>query len=88
METFWMERSTGLPSKDLTTRVAALEQEVARLRRTLESQQGGKKPWWEQITDTFARDRVYHEAMRLGEEQRHNRRVLVSQQRRDRDVHT
>jgi hypothetical protein len=54
----------------LEARIAALENEVTRLRRDLESGRGGEKPWWEQIAGTFAQDRMYREAMRLGQQQR------------------
>jgi hypothetical protein len=47
---------------ELAARVAALEDEVTRLRKTIESERGKEKPWWEQITGTFAQDRMYQEA--------------------------
>ena len=49
----------------LAARVAALENEVARLRRDLEGERDGVKPWWEHIAGTFAQDRLYKEAMKL-----------------------
>ncbi|MBI3799110.1 MAG: hypothetical protein HY268_19360 [Deltaproteobacteria bacterium] len=57
-----------MPTGKLAARVAALENEVARLRRSLESERGGVKPWWEQIAGTFAQDHLYKEAMRLGQQ--------------------
>jgi hypothetical protein len=66
----------------LTARVAALESEVARLRRDLESERDQGKPWWEHIAGTFAQDQVYKEAMRLGQQQRRSNRSLASRQRR------
>jgi len=72
-----------MPIGKLAARVAALEHEVARLRSALESEQGGRKPWWEQIAGSFARDRIYKEAMRLGQEQRRAHRVPAPQQRKD-----
>lgn len=70
----------------LEARVAALEHEVTRLRRDLESGRGGGKPWWEQIAGTFARDRMYKEAMRLGQQQRRAQKSPPSKQPRDGDV--
>lgn len=67
----------------LAARVAALENEVARLRRNLESERDGVKPWWEHIAGTFAQDRLYKEAMMLGQQQRRSQRPSPSSQRRD-----
>jgi hypothetical protein len=75
-----------MPTGKLAARVAALEHEVARLRSALESERGGRKPWWEQITGSFAQDRMYKEAMRLGQEQRRAQKVPASRRRRDRNV--
>jgi len=77
-----------MPTEKLAARVAALEHEVARLRNALESGRGGKKPWWEQITGSFARDRMYQEAMRLGQQQRRALRSLTSQLRRGSNART
>ena len=68
----------------LAARVAALEDEVARLRRDLESERDGIKPWWVYIAGTFAQDGLYKEAMRLGQQQRRSQKSLPSSQRRDR----
>ena len=67
----------------LAARVAALENEVARLRRDLENERAGEKPWWEHIAGTFAQDRVYKEAMRLGQQERRSQRSPASRRRRD-----
>jgi len=72
-----------MPTEKLTARVAALEHEVARLRRDLESERAGERPWWEHIAGTFAQDRVYKEAMRLGQQQRRSQQSPASKQRRD-----
>ena len=74
--------STG----NLAARVAALESEVARLRKDLESERTEGKPWWEQIAGTFAQDRVYKEAMRLGQQQRRAKQAPTSRQRKDSHV--
>jgi len=75
-----------MPTGKLAARVAALENEVARLRKVLESERDGVKPWWEQITGTFARDRLYKEAMRLGQQQRRAQRSPAARVRRDSDA--
>jgi hypothetical protein len=53
----------------LEKRVAALEQELASLRRTIESA-GAATPWWERIAGTFEHDPIYERAMKLGREYR------------------
>lgn len=55
-------------------RLAALEQEVARLRSKVEAKENGSKPWWQQIAGTFEGDPYYAEAMRLGREYRESLR--------------
>lgn len=72
-----------MPTEKLAARVAALENEVARLRRDLESERAQEKPWWEHIVGTFAQDRMYKEAMRLGQQQRRSNRAPTSRQRRN-----
>ena len=74
--------STG----NLAARVAALENEVARLRKDLESERTEGKPWWEQIAGSFAQDRVYKEAMRLGQQQRRSKQAPTSRQCKDNHV--
>jgi hypothetical protein len=54
----------------LEERVAALEQEMARLKQERASTAGRPLPWWEQRFGAFKDDPLYDEAMRLGEEYR------------------
>jgi hypothetical protein len=61
-----------MASARLEQRVAALETEVARLKRKLEEQET-IRPWWEQIAGAFQNDSLYERAMRLGQ---HYRRSL------------
>ena len=61
-----------MASARLEQRVAALEMEVARLKRKLEEQET-IRPWWEQIAGTFENDPLYERAMRLGQ---HYRQLL------------
>jgi hypothetical protein len=68
---------------ELTTRVAALENEVARLRKTIEGEQRSATPWWERIAGTFAQDPIYQEARKLGQRQRRLQRAHSSRQRSD-----
>lgn len=72
-----------MPTEKLAARVAALENEVARLRRDLEGERAGERPWWEHIAGTFAQDRVYKEAMKLGQQQRRSQQSSASRPRRD-----
>ena len=58
-----------MPGTSLKERVAALEQEVARLKAQL-GNQGSSAPWWEKIYGSFANDPMYDEAMKLGREYR------------------
>ncbi|GCE59222.1 hypothetical protein ACQY1Y_00765 [Microcystis ichthyoblabe FBCC-A1114] len=53
---------------DLEIRLAALEAEVALLKRLLPTV--SETPWWEKIVGTFAEDPVYEEAMQFGQEYR------------------
>jgi hypothetical protein len=59
---------------DLETRVANLEVIVAQLRQKIETEERNKLPWWKQISETFADDGAYEEAMRLGREYRESLR--------------
>ena len=56
-------------SEKLEERLALLEDEVARLKRKVESD-SSPTPWWEKITGTFADNLAYDEAMQLGREYR------------------
>ncbi|ELP54407.1 hypothetical protein O53_3226 [Microcystis aeruginosa TAIHU98] len=53
---------------DLEIRLAALEAEVALLKRLLPTV--NETPWWEKIVGTFAEDLAYEEAMQFGQEYR------------------
>jgi len=53
----------------LEKRVAALEEELARLKSRMEGADA-LKPWWERIAGTFQDDPVYQQAMKLGREYR------------------
>lgn len=80
---FSLGRISPMSTRKLADRVAALENEVARLRRDLEGERGEVKPWWESIAGTFAQDRLYKEAMRLGQQQRRDQKSFPSRQRRE-----
>ena len=59
----------------LEERVAALEAEVAQLKKHLEAEPPrAAVPWWEKILGTFANCEEYEEAMRLGREYRESLR--------------
>ena len=59
----------------LENRVAAIEQEIERLKQQVESGTSQKTvPWYEKIFGTFKDDPDYEEAMRLGREYRMSQR--------------
>jgi hypothetical protein len=62
-----------MASSSLEKRVAALEEELAALRRTIEGV-APAKPWWERIAGTFEHDPVYEQAMKLGRKYRESLR--------------
>jgi len=64
---YFGERAMG-PAQ-LEKRIAALEEELARLKSKLEGFDT-LKPWWERIAGTFQDDPVYEKAMKLGRQYR------------------
>ena len=58
-----------MASARLEQRVAALEEELRRLKAKVEGM-AEAKPWWERIAGTFQDDPVYEKAMRLGRQYR------------------
>ena len=59
----------------LEERIAAIEQELAQLKRQLQAETlPVPLPWWEKIAGTFANSGHYDEAMRLGREYRESLR--------------
>jgi hypothetical protein len=54
-------------------RVAALEEELARLKSQVERARASK-PWWERIAGSFKDDPVYEKAMKLGRQYRRSQR--------------
>jgi hypothetical protein len=62
-----------MASARLEERVAALEAEVAKLKRKLE-ERDLIAPWWEQIAGTFQNDPLYERAMWLGQQYRQSLR--------------
>jgi hypothetical protein len=70
-----------MASARLERRVAALEAEVAQLKRKLE-EQDTITPWWEQIAGTFQNDPIYERAMRLGQQYRQSLRPKSPTQRK------
>jgi uncharacterized small protein (DUF1192 family) len=63
-----------MASARLDQRVAALEAEVAQLKRKL-GERDTMVPWWEQIAGTFQNDPLYERAMRLGHQYRQSVRT-------------
>lgn len=52
----------------LEKRVAAVEEELARLRSQLDA--ASEPPWWQRIAGTFQDDPVHKKARKLGEQYR------------------
>ena len=62
-------------TQELETRVANLEAIVAELQRKNEKSAKDILPWWEAISESFADNPAFEEAMRLGREYRINTKV-------------
>ena len=71
-----------MPAKELDERVAALEEEVARVRKEIRSLTNGTMPWWEKINGVFGDDPAFKEAMRLGREYRESLRPKPRKRRK------
>ena len=63
-------------------RLAALEEEVARLKERLDAADGPKKDWTKEIAGTFANDPAFEEAMRLGRRWRESFRPKPKKQKK------
>jgi hypothetical protein len=59
-----------MPETKIEERLAALEREVAELKRQLPPIEPVVKPWWEITAGTFADDPAFEEAMELGRQYR------------------
>jgi hypothetical protein len=66
----------------LEARIAALENEVARLREMIDEKEKDKAPGWKRIVGTFEGDPYYAEAMRLGREYRESTRPKLRKRRK------
>jgi hypothetical protein len=66
---YFANKDHQMASTSLEQRVAALEEELAKLKSKLEGRDASK-PWWERIAGTFQDDSVYEQAMKLGRQYR------------------
>jgi len=67
----------------LEKRLAALEEELARLKSQVE-RTDALKAWWERIAGTFHDDPVYDKAMKLGRQYRRSLRPRTGRRRQER----
>jgi hypothetical protein len=67
----------------LERRVAALEEEMARLKSQV-GQTDASKPWWERIAGSFKDDPVYEKAMKLGRQYRRSQRPGAGERKQGR----
>ena len=58
-----------MSSSELEKRVAALEEELAKLKTRLDTDNGAQ-PWWQRIAGTFENDAAYKKASKLGQQYR------------------
>jgi len=59
-----------MATTEIEIRVSALESEIATLKEKLTKIEKSPTVWWQKISETFADDADYEEAMRLGREYR------------------
>ncbi len=59
-----------MATTEIEIRVSALENEITILKRKLAKFEKTPETWWQKISRTFADDKDYEEAMRLGREYR------------------
>ena len=69
-----------MATKTLEDRLAAVEADVARLKKKIGEVE---LPWWEKIAGTFENDPYYAEAMRLGRKYRESLRPKPRKKKRD-----
>ena len=65
-----MPEFKNMPETKIEERLAALEREVAELKRQLPPTEPIVQPWWEITAGTFADDLAFEEAMELGRQYR------------------
>ena len=73
--------------QDLEQRLAALEAEVAELKRKLNGDKPSGHAWLDMIYGSFANDPMYEEAMRLGRKYRESQRPKPRKKRKRKTPH-
>ena len=69
-----------MAASKIELRVAALEAEVAHLKKQVEKSVPAKRDWLDEIFGVFDNDPIYEEAMRLGREYRESLRPKRTRQ--------
>ncbi len=69
-------------SVTLEERVAILEAEITLIKNKVEIPTATVRPWWEQITGTFADSQDYDKAMQLGKKYRESLRKTSTKSRK------
>ena len=73
-----VDKEHRMTSTAIEKRLAALEEELARLKGKVQGMETASMPWWERIAGTFENDQVYKQAMNLGRRYRNSLKPRAS----------